>query len=139
MTSTPTRAAELPPSTPRRSAVFVPGTLGRRAVAALSFRNIGAVYVWLAIVVLFSVWAPDTFPTIITVKQVLNGNAVAGLVALSVVPPLAARVFDLSVAYTMSLTSVLTAHFLVSAGLGPGAAITLAMAAALLIGVVNGI
>ncbi|MGW2515671.1 ABC transporter permease [Streptomyces sp. NPDC001617] len=139
MTSTPTRAAELPPSAPQRSAVFVPGALGRRAVTALSFRNIGAVYVWLVIVVLFSVWAPDTFPTIITVKQVLNGNAVAGLVALSVVPPLAARVFDLSVAYTMSLTSVLTAHFLVSAGLGPGAAITLAMTAALLIGVVNGI
>ncbi|MFD8303748.1 ABC transporter permease [Streptomyces sp. NPDC059690] len=139
MTSTPTRAAELPPSAPHRSAVFVPGALGRRAVAALSFRNIGAVYVWLVIVVLFSVWAPDTFPTIITVKQVLNGNAVAGLVGLSVVPPLAARVFDLSVAYTMSLTSVLAARFLVSAGLGPGAALALAMAAALLIGVVNGI
>jgi hypothetical protein len=70
------------------------------------------VYVWLVIVVLFTVWAPDTFPTTITVKQVLNGNAVAGLVALSVVPPLAARVFDLSIAFTMSLTSVLTAHFM---------------------------
>lgn len=110
-----------------------------RAAAALSFRNIGAVYVWLVIVVLFSVWAPDTFPTLITVKQVLNGNAVAGLVALSVVLPLAARVFDLSVAYTMSLTSVLTAHFLVSTGLGPFASTTLAMTAALLVGVVNAI
>lgn len=139
MTSTPTRTAGLPPSAPERSMVSVPGTAVRRAVAALSFRNIGAVYVWLVIVVLFSVWAPDTFPTAITVKQVLNGNAVAGLVALSVVPPLAARVFDLSIAYTMSLTSVLTAYFMVSAGLGPGAAIALAMTAALLIGVVNGI
>ncbi|MFD5835767.1 ABC transporter permease [Streptomyces collinus] len=140
MTSTPTRAAELPPpAPPERSAVSRPGTPARRAAAALSFRNIGAVYVWLAIVVLFSVWAPDTFPTAVTVKQVLNGNAVAGLVALSVVPPLAARVFDLSIAYTMSLTSVLTAHFMVSAGLGPGAAAALAMTAALLIGVVNGI
>ncbi|TCR26424.1 ABC transporter permease [Streptomyces sp. BK205] len=108
-----------------------------RVKTTLSFRTIGAVYVWLAIVVLFSVWAPDTFPTAVTVKQVLNGNAVAGLVALSVVPPLAARVFDLSVAYTMSLTSVLTAHFLVSTGLGPFTAIALAMAGALLVGVVN--
>lgn len=142
MTSTPTRAAELRPSGP--DALAVPpvrslGTLGRRAVAALSFRTIGAVYVWLLIVVLFSVWVPDTFPTAITVKQVLNGNSVAGLVALSVVLPLAARVFDLSVAYTMSLTSVLTAHFLVSTGLGPTAAITLSMGAALLIGLINGI
>ncbi|MCC9712155.1 hypothetical protein E4N62_47270 [Streptomyces sp. MNU76] len=139
MTSTPTRTAGLPPSAPERSRVSAPGTAVRRAVVALSFRNIGAVYVWLVIVVLFSVWAPDTFPTAITVKQVLNGNAVAGLVALSVVPPLTARVFDLSVAYTMSLTSVLTAYLMVSAGLGPGTAIALAMTAALLIGVVNGI
>ncbi|WP_371673236.1 ABC transporter permease [Streptomyces sp. NBC_00289] len=142
MTSSPTRAAGLRPSGPDLPAVSPAGplgALGRRAVAALSFRNIGVVYVWLLIVVLFSVWAPDTFPTSATVKQVLNGNAVAGLVALSVVLPLAARVFDLSVAYTMSLTSVLTAHLLVSGGFGPGAAITLSMTAALLVGVVNGI
>ncbi|WP_086798244.1 ABC transporter permease [Streptomyces caniscabiei] len=139
MTSTPTRQAALRPPAPQRPAGLVPAAPVRRAAAALSFRNIGAVYVWLVIAVLFSVWAPQTFPTVTTVKQVLNGNAVAGLVALSVVPPLAARVFDLSVAYTMSLTSVLTAYFLVTAGLGPSAAIALAMTAALLIGVVNGV
>ncbi|MBE4733378.1 MULTISPECIES: ABC transporter permease [Streptomyces] len=139
MTSTPTRPAALRPPAPHRHPGLVPAAPVRRAVAALSFRNIGAVYVWLVIAVLFSVWAPETFPTVTTVKQVLNGNAVAGLVALSVVPPLAARVFDLSVAYTMSLTSVLTAYFLVTAGLGPSAAIALAMTAALLIGVVNGV
>ncbi|MCX4705952.1 ABC transporter permease [Streptomyces sp. NBC_01352] len=142
MTSTPTRPAEFRPTgpdVPAVSAAVTPGALGRRAVAALSFRNIGAVYVWLLIAVLFSVWAPDTFPTVTTVKQVLNGNAVAGLVALSVVLPLAARVFDLSVAFTMSLTSVLTAYFMVSTGLGAGTAIALSMAVALLIGVVNGI
>ena len=139
MTSTPTRAAGTRPSVPDGPAPFALGTLGRRAAAALSFRNIGAVYVWLVIVVVFSIWAPETFPTMTTVRQILNGNAVAGLVALSVVPPLAARVFDLSVAYTMSLTSVLTARFLVSAGIGPGSAIALAMTAALLVGVVNGI
>ncbi|MDQ1050844.1 ABC transporter permease [Streptomyces sp. V4I2] len=142
MTSTPTRAAEpqtTSPDLPAVSAVSAGGTLGRRATAALSFRNVGAVYVWLLIVVLFSVWVPDTFPTVTTVKQVLNGNSVAGLVALSVVPPLAARVFDLSVAFTMSLTSVLTAHFLVSSGFGPTTSIALAMTAALLVGVINGV
>ncbi|MDH6626184.1 ribose/xylose/arabinose/galactoside ABC-type transport system permease subunit [Streptomyces sp. LBL] len=142
MTSTPTRAAELRPSGSDEPPMPPAGPLGamaRRAAAALSFRTIGSAYVWLLIAVLFSVWAPDTFPTVTTVKQVLNGNAVAGLVALSVVLPLAARVFDLSVAYTMSLTSVLTAYFLVSTGLGPATAIALSMTAALLIGVVNGI
>ncbi|MDL5205727.1 ABC transporter permease [Streptomyces sp. ALI-76-A] len=141
MTTTPTRAAGLRPSGPDLPvpAVSRTGVLGRRALTALSFRNIGAVHVWLLIAVLFSVWVPDTFPTVTTVKQVLNGNAVAGLVALSVVLPLAARVFDLSVAFTMSLTSVLTAYFLVTTGLGPGTAIALSMTAALCVGVVNGI
>ncbi|MDN0196704.1 ABC transporter permease [Streptomyces sp. S.PNR 29] len=142
MTSTPIRAADHRPAEPDGSAApdaDAPLALVRRVATALSFRNIGAVHVWLLIVAIFSLWAPETFPTLTTVKQVLNGNAVAGLVALSVVPPLAARVFDLSVAYTMSLTSVLTAHFLVASGLGPGAAIASAMAAALLVGLVNGI
>ena len=62
---------------------------------------IGVVYVWIAIVVLFSLWAPDTFPTWTTVKSVLNQNAIAGLVALALVVPLSARIFDLSVGSAM--------------------------------------
>lgn len=95
--------------------------LGRRALTGLSFTNIGAVYVWIVIIVVFSFWAPDTFPTWQTFQQVLNSNAVTGLVALSVVPPLAARVFDLSIAYTMSLTGVITAKVIISTDIGAGA------------------
>ena len=111
----------------------------RRLGAALRFGNVGAGYVWLLIILVFSVWRPETFPTAATAKQVLNDNAVTGLVALSVVPPLAARVFDLSIAYTMSLTSVITAHFMVESGWGAGLAIALAMAVAVLVGLVNGV
>ncbi|MCX5054074.1 MULTISPECIES: ABC transporter permease [unclassified Streptomyces] len=122
-----------PPLPPAR-----PST-GRRALTSLSFTNIGAVYVWIAIIVVFSFWAPDTFPTWSTFQQVLNSNAVTGLVALSVVPPLAARVFDLSLAYTMSLSGVITAKVIVSTDIGAGGAIALAMGTALVIGVINGL
>ena len=61
---------------------------------------------------MFSIWVPSTFPTIATVKQVLNANAITALAALAITIPLAARVFDLSFAYTMTLTGVVTAHFL---------------------------
>ena len=61
---------------------------------------------------MFSIWVPDTFPTMATVKQILNANAITALAALSITIPLAARVFDLSFAYTMTLTGVITAHFL---------------------------
>lgn len=112
--------------------------LGQRTLAALSFRNIGAVYVWLLIILIFSIWVPSTFPTRTTFNQLLNDNAVTGLMALSVVIPLAARVFDLSIAFTMSLSAVVVAHFIAVSGTGMAPAIGLALGAALLVGVVNG-
>jgi ribose transport system permease protein len=109
-----------------------------RVRQALAFDRIGAVYVWLGIVILFSIWVPDTFPTMATVKQVLNANAITALAALSITIPLAARVFDLSFAYTMTLTGVITAHFLaVGTPLVP--AILLGLGAGVAIGVINAI
>jgi ribose transport system permease protein len=109
-----------------------------RAVRGLAFNRIGAVYVWLGIVVLFSIWVPDTFPTLATVKQVLNANAITALAALSITIPLAARVFDLSFAYTMTLTGVITAHFL-SVGVPLVPSVLLGLGAGVLIGVVNAV
>jgi ribose transport system permease protein len=108
-----------------------------RLRAALSVQRIGAVYVWLGIIVFFSITTPDTFPTMATVKQVLNANAITGMVALSLVIPLAAGVFDLSVAATMTITGVFVAKLIVVSGLAIGPAIAAAMALAVLIGVVN--
>jgi ribose transport system permease protein len=103
---------------------------------SLSFSNIGAVYVWLLIIVVFAIWVPNTFLTHATFNQILNNNAVTGLMALCVVIPLAARVFDLSIAFTMSLSGVTVAHFAASSGVLP--AVLLALGAALAIGLVNG-
>lgn len=105
----------------------------------LSFRNIGALYVWALIVVVFSVWASDTFPTVQTAKSVLNQNAIAGLVALALVVPLSARVFDLSVANVMGLSNVIVAWLLVEQSMSVGAAIALTLAAGLVIGLVNAV
>ena len=109
-----------------------------RLLHALAFNKIGALYVWLGIVILFSIWVPDTFPTMSTVKQVFNANAITALAALSITIPLAARVFDLSFAYTMTLTGVITAHFL-AVGIPLLPAVLLGLAAGLVIGIVNGI
>lgn len=109
-----------------------------RLARGLAFNNIGAVYVWLAIVVVFSIWVPQTFPTIATVKQVLNANAMTAFAALAITIPLAARVFDLSFAYTMTLTGVITAHFL-AVGVPLAPAILLGLGAGVLIGVINAV
>jgi ribose transport system permease protein len=103
----------------------------------LSFKNIGAVYVWLVIIVVFAIWAPDTFPTWQTAKTVLNQNAISGLVALALVVPLSARVFDLSVGNAMGLCNVIIAWLLVNQGVPIVPAILLTILAGVLIGLVN--
>jgi ribose transport system permease protein len=127
----PTQAT--PPATATRPA-RQRATFAARLRAGLSFNTIGAVYVLIAIVVVFSIWLPDTFPTTATVKQILNSNALTALAALAITIPLATRTFDLSFAYTMTLTGVVTAHFLAT-----GAPLVLAVMLGLAVGVVIGI
>jgi ribose transport system permease protein len=114
-------------------------TRERRSVRGLfAFSNIGAIYVWIGIAVLFSFWAPETFPTWDTVQSVLNQNAIAGLLALALVIPLAAGVFDLSVGSAMGLCNVIVAWLLVNQGVSIAPAIALTVLAGLLIGIING-
>jgi ribose transport system permease protein len=105
----------------------------------LSFGNIGVVYVEIALIIIFSLWAPSTFPTWTTVKSVLNQNAIAGLMALSLVIPLSAQVFDLSIGNAMGLANVVIAWLLVNKGWGEVPAIIVTLLLGLVMGVMNGI
>jgi len=100
-------------------------------------RKVSALYVLLAIVVIFSFWVPDTFLQVATIRQVLNSNAVIGLAALALAIPLAARVFDLSFAYTMSLSGVTAAHFIVDKDWPVWLAVGAALFVALVVGLIN--
>ena len=113
--------------------------LATRLAHGVAFDRIGAVYVWLAIIVLFSVWVPETFPNLATAKQILNANAITALAALSITIPLAARVFDLSFAGVMTLTGVAVAHLIAKDGVPLVPAIALALAIGLGIGLINAV
>lgn len=119
------------PAEPRRSA--------RRALRQLSFRNIGAIYVWALIIALFWWQVPETFPTAMTVKSILNNEAVTGIIAISLVIPLAAGVFDLSIGYIAGFGGILSAWLLANTSLDPWIVIVLTLGATLLLGLVNGI
>lgn len=110
--------------------------LAARARKALGFGNISAVYVWIICIAVFSIWKSGNFPTYNTFTEVLNGNAVTGLVALGLVIPLAAGVFDLSVGFTLGSTSVFLS-FLLGHGWGTTPAIIAALALGLAIGFGN--
>ena len=130
-------AASQAQALPRREPPARPA-LAQRLVRGLAFDKVGAVYVWLGIAVVFSIWVPSTFPTLSTAKQILNTNATTALAALAITIPLAARVFDLSFAYTMTLTGVVVAHFL-GAGVPLEPAVALGLATGVLIGLINAI
>lgn len=104
---------------------------------ALGFRNIGVIYVWIIIIITFSIWAPDTFPTWATVQSVLNQNAIAGLMALALIVPLSAQIFDLSIGNAMGLCNIIVAWLLVDHGMPMGLAIVLTLLAGILIGLFN--
>jgi ribose transport system permease protein len=140
MMLTPAREATSEPTaleqdTPRSTSAPRSGEI----VRDLAFDRVGAVYVWLGIIVVFSLWAPETFPTLATAKQILNANAITALAALSITIPLAARVFDLSFAFVMTLTGVAVAHFIAKDGISLVPAVALALGVGLGVGVINAV
>jgi ribose transport system permease protein len=104
----------------------------------LSPRNIGAVYVLIVICIVFSIWAPSTFPTVATIQQVLDTNAITGLAGLALIVPLATRTFDLSFAYVMSLSGVTAAQLIVNDNTNIWVALLAGIGVALIIGFING-
>jgi ribose transport system permease protein len=122
-------SAEIAEAPTRRGAV--------RLASRLSFRNIGAVYVWIVLIVIFTIWKPSLFPTAQTAKSILNQYAITGLAALSVVMPLAAGIFDLSIGSTIGFAGVFVGWSLNSLKLPPAAAILLTLVAGLVIGLFN--
>ena len=94
--------SDRPDRTPSR-ADDEPTPLGTRAgPSALSPSKIGGIYVLLVMIVVFSIWVPETFPEWDTARQILNTNAISAMAALTLVIPLSAGVFDISVPYTMT-------------------------------------
>lgn len=117
-----------------------PGTKGpRKWSTMLSFNNIGAVYVLLIQLVIFGIWIPGIFLNQVTFFQILNNNAIIGLAALAIIIPLSAGVFDLSFAYVMSLSGVITAYMVSHFHWALVPAIVLALLASVFVGLVNAI
>jgi ribose transport system permease protein len=130
-----------PPTGDEPTGSWAAAATGWRAnlASGLSPRNIGAVYVLIVICIVFTIWAPSTFPQMATVKQILDDNAITALAALALIVPLSAGVFDLSFAYVMSLSGVTAAHFVAANNMNVFLAALIGIGAALIIGVINGI
>jgi ribose transport system permease protein len=99
----------------------------------------GLLIAWAVVAVFFSV-LPQTsgdFPTIANFATIFGSQAVIAILALALVPPLIAGDYDLSVAFTLTLSSMLIAVLNVQHGWPIAAAVGVALITGALVGVVN--
>jgi ribose transport system permease protein len=112
--------------------------LGRIA-RLLSFRNISAVYVFIVLFVIFSIWVPSTFLSGDTWRALIDSQAVTAMLAVGLVVALSAGAFDLAIGATLGFGSILVAWLLVNHGIPMVPAIALTIVAGAVVGLVNGL
>lgn len=103
---------------------------------SFGFSRFSGVYIWVLLVIIFSIWLPDTFATTQTLRSVADDQAVTCLVALALVVPIAAGIFDLSVAAQLGF-SLVVATYLQSHGTHPVISVVVALLVGLLVGAIN--
>jgi ribose transport system permease protein len=109
-----------------------------RIRAALSFRNISALYIFAVLFVLFSLWVPDTFLTTGVWRSLLADSAVTALVAIAVTIPLSAGTFNLAVGTEVGMAAILSAWLLEKQHTAVAPALGLTLAAGCAIGALSG-
>lgn len=105
--------------------------------ARLAPRNIGAIYVWILLIALFSVLSPDSFARTSTIKLVLNQYAVTGLIAIGLLLPLCAGLFDLSIGSVVGMSGLATAYTLAEVTANTAVAILVGLLVAAAAGLIN--
>ncbi|MFC0453367.1 ABC transporter permease [Rhodococcus jostii] len=99
------------------------------------FALVGA---WAVLIAVFSVLKPDTFPTADNFGTIFGSQAVLAVLALALIIPMTAGDYDLSVAFTLTLSAMITALLNVQHGWPIVPSMLLALLAGAAVGFVNG-
>jgi ribose transport system permease protein len=100
----------------------------------LSFQNASALWVLLAIVLVFSYTIPETFLAGRTWTSLLDTQATVAIAALALIVPLSAGVFNLAIGAQVGVASIMAGWLLVPIGLPVPLAIVVTLAACAAIG-----
>ena len=98
----------------------------------------GLIVVWMILIAIFGALRPDTFLTWQNISTILGSQAILVIVTLGVIVSLTANDFDLSIANTLSLSSLTVAILNVNHGWPLGVAVVCALAIGAMVGLVNG-
>ncbi len=108
-------------------------------IAKLSFRNISAVYIFAVIMIVFSLWVPDTFLAWSTWRALIDSQAITAVVAVGLVLAVSAGAFNLAVGTEVGLGAIFVAWLLSSIGAPIPVAIILTVLAGGLVGLFSGL
>jgi len=84
----------------------------RAFLRAISFRNISAVYIFIAIFIIFSLWIPNRFLQPGVWRSLLDAESLNGLAALAALIPLVTGALNLAVGAQVGVASITAAVFL---------------------------
>jgi len=113
-------------------------SFGRRVGDWLSPRRISGIYLWIALIVVYS-FTTSTFLTGDTAKTIASEQAITAVIAIGLTVALAAGVFDLSIAGCVGLGNVVCASLMANAGMAPLLAVVLTLLMGMAIGLANGL
>ena len=94
--------------------------------------------VWLILIIFFTIKVGDTFFTLANLSNMLGSQAVLLVLALGLIIPLRANIYDLSMASVMTLSAVIVASGFVLHGWPLWLAVLVALLSGVLVGALNG-
>jgi ribose transport system permease protein len=76
-------------------------------IPSLGLQTCSGLYLWAAFIITFGIWKPDLFLTSATVHSIASSQAISAMLALALLIPLTAGVYDLSVGSVINVSTVL--------------------------------
>lgn len=113
--------------------------MATRKIRALGLDRFSGLYLLVFFIVIFSFWAPATFPTMSTVHLIASTQAVAGLCALALLMPMVTGHFDVSIGFNAGLCGMVSVILQTNHGVAPIPAALGGIAIGTLVGLVNGL
>jgi ribose transport system permease protein len=104
----------------------------------LGLDRFSGLYLWVIIIVVFAIWVPSTFLTLGTLHSIASGQATVAMLALALIVPMVAGAYDLSVGANINLAVVIVTVLQTRNGWGMWPSILAAVAAGVVIGLING-
>ena len=102
------------------------------------FDRFSGLYVFALLVIVFALWIPNLFLSVNTARSTLAQEAITAIIALGLLIPIAAGVFDLSVAGSVSVGAAVALWFQTNGFPWPLGVIG-ALVVGVLIGALNGV